>query len=395
MQDRMAYQGRQPDQLNLLLLSGDQGWISAVRAAAAQLGVGSLAIAASPADAVRLLAEAGRPYSHLLLHPHSAGDLLPALIGLTAGDVGSGVTLVVLGPPEVLPEPLTPMHIRVVRGTEDGWLRKVLLPSEPSAANAGPLSEADLREALAASRIQARYQPIVRFSDQVPVGIEVLARLDHPTRGTLSPDLFIPAIERAGLARRLTEVIVQRAFDDWPGSALTALDFFIAVNVPLDVLLMPGTLDMFETRCEHAGIPASRILIELTESLPVTDIPALRAAIEGFRARGYGLALDDVAPDLRDYEALMGLSFTAVKLDKDLVRESPDSTMAQAFLEDAILAARAADLTIIAEGVEESEIWDRMKSLGVDQAQGYLVARPLPLGAVRPWRESWLRSRGL
>ncbi len=391
----MGHQGHRPDQLNLLLLSGDQGWIGAVRAAAAELGVGNLSAATSPAEAVRLLAEAGRPYSHLLLHPTSAGDLLPALVGLTAGDVGSGVTLVVLGPPELLPEPLTPMHIKIVRDTEEGWLRKVLLPADTGAGNAAPLSEADLREALATSRIQARYQPIVRFSDQVPVGMEVLARLDHPTRGTLSPDLFVPAIERAGLARRLTEVIVGRAFDDWPGSVLTALDLFIAVNVPLDVLLMPDTLDMFEARREHAGIPASRVLIELTESLPVTDIAALRAAIEGFRARGYGLALDDVAPDLRDYQALMRLSFTALKLDKDLVRESPDSALAQAFLEHAIAAGRAANLTIIAEGVEETDMWDRMKSLGVDQAQGYLVARPLPLGAVQPWRESWLRKHGL
>jgi EAL domain-containing protein (putative c-di-GMP-specific phosphodiesterase class I) len=92
---------------------------------------------------------------------------------------------------------------------------------------------------------------------------------------------------------------------------------------------------------------------------------------------------------VRDPKALLDLQFTALKLDKNLVRDSLSSRTAHNFLTRTIESARKADLTIIAEGVEDEAIWREMQRLGVDQAQGFLVARPLPATAVPLWHRDW------
>ena len=211
------------------------------------------------------------------------------------------------------------MRVPVVRDTADGWLGRVLALEGHRAPETASLSSSDLREALAGAHIQTRYQPIVSMADRRPVGLEVLVRLHHPTLGILPPDLFVPKIEQAGLAWQLTEVVVRRAFEEWNGAALDRLSLVIALNFPLDVLLVHDALVLLEEQRQLAGIPASRIVIELTESRPVEQLQALRRAIGRLRDQGYGLAIDDVGPELRDHQALLDLKFTALKLDKDLV----------------------------------------------------------------------------
>jgi len=252
-----------------------------------------------------------------------------------------------------------------------------------------PLALVELHEALAEHRIHTRYQPIVRIADNRPVGFEVLARLEHPTRGLLPPDLFVPQIEDAGLAWPLTEAVIRRAFHDWGGGRLEAMDVWIAINFPLDVLLDPAALAWLEQARATAGIAARRLTIELTESRPVSRLAELRHATERLREIGYRLSIDDVGPDIRDHRQLLNMPFSSLKLDKDLVRESPDSASSREFLQEAVTAAHAAGLLIIAEGVEDTDIWNRMALLGVHEAQGFLIARPLPAEAVAGWFAEW------
>ena len=252
-----------------------------------------------------------------------------------------------------------------------------------------PLALVELHEALAEARIHTRYQPIVRLADSSLVGVEVLARLEHPTRGLLPPDLFVPQIEDAGLAWPLTKAVIRRAFDDWRTWRLDLMDVWVAINFPLDVMLDPAALEWLERERVAANLGAHQITIELTESRPVTHLPALRQATEHLRKLGYRLAIDDVGPDIRDHRTLLDLPFSSLKLDKDLVRDSPDSAGSRAFLLEAIAAAQAAGLLITAEGVEDLDIWNRMAALGVHEAQGFLIARPLPPGSLAAWHADW------
>jgi EAL domain-containing protein (putative c-di-GMP-specific phosphodiesterase class I) len=251
------------------------------------------------------------------------------------------------------------------------------------------VQEVDLRRALAESRIATCYQPIVRMTDRSVVGLEVLARLDHPSRGMLAPSLFIPPMEDAGLAWPLTRAVAGRAFADWGDGVLDRLELTLALNVSLDVLLSPDALTALDaTRADH-GIAAESIVLELTESRPLVELERLRAATSWLHGRGYGLAIDDVGPGVRDHSALLDLQFTSMKLDKELVQRATLDPEAGRFLAAALSAARLAGLAAVAEGVEDAETWQAMREAGPDQAQGYFIGHPMPAQDVRPWLEGW------
>ncbi len=254
----------------------------------------------------------------------------------------------------------------------------------------GPVPLTELREALAAARIRTLYQPIVRMADRMPVAVEVLARLAHPTRGIVAPDLFVPQIEDAGLALDLTEEVGRAAFADWAANRLARAHLSLGLNFPLDVLLMPAALYWLDATREAAGVPARHVTIELTESRPVSHQRELAAAVARLRRLGYRLAIDDVGPALRDHRSLLDMAFSTVKLDKGVVGEALHCPAARAFVEQAIAAAHDADMDVVAEGIATPAHWARMADLGADMAQGYLVARPLAASQVAGWQRGWV-----
>jgi EAL domain-containing protein (putative c-di-GMP-specific phosphodiesterase class I) len=227
------------------------------------------------------------------------------------------------------------------------------------------------------------------MADCRPVALEVLARLDHPERGFLTASMFVPPMEGAGLARPLTEAVVRRAFTDWGHGRLEVLDLSLALNLPLDVLLIPEMLDWLDDECAASALAPERVIIELTESQPLDRLPELAIATARLRARGYGLAIDDVGPNIRDHSPLLDLPFTVLKLDKALVQEAPYDSTTAVFLAATLRAASLAGMTVIAEGVEDSETWAHMAACGVHQAQGFLVGHPMGAAAVPAWIESW------
>lgn len=251
-----------------------------------------------------------------------------------------------------------------------------------------------LRSALTAGRVAVRYQPLVRLSDGVPVAMEVLARLDQEDGGLMEPADFVPRLEEAGLAWRLTQAVIRCCFAEWREYGLAGLGMALAVNMPLDAMLRRGAATWIERERKAAGIPAGMLILELTESLPVTDIPALREAVERLRGLGYRLAIDDVGPSARAPENLLDMPFAALKLDKDLVAETITSATARQFLERAVGAARVAGMRVVAEGIEDGATWERMRAYGVDEGQGFIIARPLGAEALPGWRRRWTGPKG-
>ncbi len=375
----------------LLLLSRSPHWTASVRREAAALHVERLLIVSDARDAVALLC-CGERFSHLLMHPPAADGLLADLIGLTAGEAESGIAIVLLGEDGAAARRLPGGgRATLVPQAGKGWLGPALAraSASPPAAEEVPLH--DLLAALAAGRLQTRYQPSVRLADGVPLAIEALARLEHPVLGTLAPDRFVPQVEAAGFASRLAELVARRAFAEWGGDALARLQLRLAVNMPLDVLMEPGATERLETWREEAGIEPGRIIIELTETHPIHHPELLLPVLQQLRAAGYRLAMDDVGPDMRDYQDLIGLPFTAMKLDKAVVQDSAASPAAWQFLQRAVAMARTAGMMVVAEGIEDPAGWARMAALGVDAGQGFLIARPLTAAAACIWHASWPR----
>ncbi len=370
--------------LNLLLVARDRDWSMAIADAVADLGPARVSTCDARGALARLSAVRPR-YSHLLVQPESADGLIEALADVTSAPAGSDTAMLILGGPAgMLP------GIGVIPSANRQAIRAALaLPQFPHAAEGGAMLPGELREALAGAMIETRYQPIVSVADGTLFAIEALARLNHPTLGTLSPDRFVPQMENAGLAAQLTELMSRQAFADLTGPFLRDLDLRVTINFPLDVLLAPIALERLEEQRAAAGLRAERVIVELTESRPVEDLDTLRVSLEWLRARGYLVAIDDVGPAVPRISPLMDLPFTAIKLDMGLVRRVEEDAEVKAFLIDLVARAHARSIAVVAEGVETVPLWQAMKDMGVDAVQGFLVARPLPVAAVPIWLKAW------
>lgn len=371
--------------VNLLLVSRSPDWVAAVNGATAALS-GSGVSACDARDALSRLAGTKTHYSHVLVDQNDADGLLNELADVAIEVVSPDTDMLVLGGSG-------PRHpfFRVIPTATPRSVLEALMANPPE-RDWPALDLPELRAALDGAMIETRYQPIIRIADRRPVGIEALVRLNHPKKGTLLPDRFVPQIEGAGLAAELTRLVSAKAFADLSGPYLSGRGLRISVNFPLDVILLPTALDGLEEQRSAAGIPASQIIIELTESRPVDDIPLLRKSLDRLRTLGYGAAIDDVGPAVPRLAPLLDLPFTSLKLDKELVQQVIDSAEVEAFLGDTIAQAKAHHLTVVAEGVETNAIWKRMKQLGADEIQGFLAARPLPVTAIPVWWDSWMES---
>ncbi len=371
----------------MLLLSEDAQWRDAVCRAARQAGVAECELASSVEDAYRRVVAQPDRYSHLLLQPSLAGSRLADLVSVTADGAEWGVELISLGETMQAPPDVTAV------AEADAVALAILLRRKRPIADALHLDLGDLVSALQDSRIENRYQPVVSLQSGELLGLEVLARLRHPVLGTLLPDLFVPPIEQAGLSPELLAAVTGRSFAElaeygrlgWSDEA----EHWIAFNVPLDLMLSPdGTAAMVD-RLAAFGLSPARIMLELTESLPVTDVPGLATAMERWRDAGFGLALDDISPLVENYVDLLDLPFTSVKLDKGTVMQAAVDPAALAFLEDVVGRSRRSGKKVIAEGIETWQSWHQMRELGVDKGQGFLVARPLPAAALPVWQRGW------
>jgi len=373
---------------SLLLIASSRRWKSAVHAAARELKGARVATCAAREAIIRLAGTAER-YSHVLVQPGSADGWLTELVGLSAAAGCSSTEMLLLAPPDP-----PPPRVGVIRSADRRSVRQALSPPPDSANVDEPgMQTSELHDALAGAMIETRYQPIVRIADRQPIALEALARLNHPTRGTLLPDNFVPQIEDAGLAAQLTDLVGARAFADMAGQ-VGELGLLVTLNFPLDVLLVPEALARLDARREEAGIAPERVVIELTESRPVDDLTALARTLEDLRRRGYRVSIDDLAPGTPCLKELLALPFTSAKLDKHVVQtaEQPDCAR---FIESVVATAHRHAKLVIAEGVEDVPTWNRIQALGADYAQGFLVARPLPAAAVIVWYEAWMHRSAL
>jgi EAL domain-containing protein (putative c-di-GMP-specific phosphodiesterase class I) len=369
--------------LDVLLVSDDPRWTASVREAVA--AEGGIVETVSARAAVARLASAGTQLSHVLVDQNGADGLLGTLTELTSDTASADVTLLLLGAPRT-PHP----GPRVIPSADRQSIAASLAVRHfPSGHNEPNLPAAELLEVVDGEMIETRYQPIVRLADREPAAVEVLARLNHPVHGAVTPDWFVPRFEDAGLSFTLTDFVSTRALADLIGPFFRGLGLPMALNYPLKVLSHPDAASRLDERRASLGLTPEQVQIELTESRPVEDFAALGHSLEHLRAMGYRISIDDVGPAVKNLPRLLELPFTGLKLDKGIVRLIGTHGPGASFAPRVIEQARARGLTVVAEGVETRDMWDMLRALGVQEAQGYFIARPLPVAAVPVWLEAW------
>ena len=369
--------------MRALLISEDPGWIVPVREAVA--AAGGVVETVTARAAIARLAGQCNDLSHILVDRRGVGDLLETFIDLTSDIASPDIVLLVLDPGG--PEPDGPRTI--LTPSRRSVAAALAVPHVRSEGNEPILPAAELIRVMDGEFIRPRYQPIVRMADRTVAAVEVLARLNHPVHGPVTPDWFVPKIEDSGLAFSLTDLMSTHAFSDQGGPHFRGLGLAVAVNYPLKVLSHPLAAISLDRKRAALGLTPDQVIVELTESRPVEDFATLGRSLEALRKLGYRISIDDVGPAIKNIERLLTLPFTGLKLDKSIVRMLGSLGPGASLAPRAIEQAHARGLNVVAEGVETQDIWNRLLSLGVQEAQGFMIARPMPAAAVPLWWDHW------
>ena len=238
--------------------------------------------------------------------------------------------------------------------------------------------EAALRDAVREDRIRVHYQPIVDLGTGRVDGFEALARWNHPTLGSVRPDVFIAAAERIGLIRQLGIQILERAH--LGGRMLAdAAGEPISLGVNLSALQVTDSELHDRVTAKHREHEQVRLVLELTEGMLLGDDPSTLASLHSLRGSGVRLAIDDFGVGYSSVGYLHRLPVDILKLDKLFVSELHDPR-SHALVQGVVAMARAMDLSVITEGVEDWHSAVSVRDLGCDLAQGYVFSRPLHLG---------------
>lgn len=243
--------------------------------------------------------------------------------------------------------------------------------------------EAQLRDALGTGTLEVRYQPIYDIAARRVTGYEALVRWALEGRGPVSPAEFIQLAEETSLIVPVGEYVLDRvvgvlqALRDAGADPLPS----IAVNLSARQLVEPGMARQIVARAERSRLPAGVLKLEVTESR-MLDYAPVAAVMAHCREHGLPFALDDFGTGYSNLTHLHKLDFEFIKVDQAFARHMFDSPRAMKMVEAIVAMAHALDAKVICEGVETREQLARLRELGVEYAQGYLIGQAAPAGAV-------------
>ncbi|MEV6114309.1 bifunctional diguanylate cyclase/phosphodiesterase [Streptomyces sp. NPDC052109] len=247
----------------------------------------------------------------------------------------------------------------------------------------------DLRRALDAHEVQLHYQPKVRFDGQV-AGLEALVRWVHPERGKVPPDEFIAIAESSGLMPHLTEYVLETALGQVAKWRAQGLRVPVAVNVSPRDVHTPGFAGSVAARLARHGVPPGALQLEITEHVLLEDPQRAADTLAGLTGHGVKMSLDDFGTGYSSLVNLRRLPVSELKIDRSFVaRLAVDAEDAE-IVRCTVDLAHSLGLLVVAEGVEDDETWERLRDLGCDAVQGWLVAAAMPPEETT----AWLRARG-
>jgi EAL domain-containing protein (putative c-di-GMP-specific phosphodiesterase class I) len=251
----------------------------------------------------------------------------------------------------------------------------------------------ELRIALVEDQLVVHLQPQVALDGGRVVGAEALVRWQHPVRGLLSPADLLPAAEQAGLLRPLTDTVLELALTAvaswWPHREVSISVNLSAANVTdLD---LPAKVS---AALQRHGLPPAALTLELVEDTLMADPERGRAVLGELRRLGLRTSIDDYGTGYSSLAYLRTLPADELKLDLSLTADVATDRRAAAIVKHTVALAHDLGLSMVAEGVEDLETADALTALGCDVAQGYGIARPMPVADFLGWLESPVWSAG-
>jgi EAL domain-containing protein (putative c-di-GMP-specific phosphodiesterase class I) len=247
------------------------------------------------------------------------------------------------------------------------------------------ITPAELEVAIRRDELDTYFQPKVDIASGRVVGIEALARWNHPHKGLIKPDSFIPMAEDHGLIGKLSDVVCIKALEYAARLKTNGLPLNIAINLSVDSLSDLDWPEKISATLQKYGLEPSNISFEITESRLMEHLSVALDILSRLSLKRFNLSIDDFGTGYSSMEQLQRIPFSEFKIDRAFVHGAAREASAQAILESSILLAKKLNMKVVAEGVENKEDWDLVARLGCDQVQGYYVARPMPFAQLLKW----------
>ncbi|GAB7081445.1 EAL domain-containing protein [Megalodesulfovibrio paquesii] len=301
---------------------------------------------------------------------------LRSSIGIVYGDTGCTC------PEQILRDAETALRWAKTHG-DDGY--KVFHATMHKQAMAQLEMETDIRKGLERNEFYLNYQPIVSLDTNLVVGMEALLRWTHPHRGVISPMQFIPVAEESGLIVPLGERVLELALAQAVRvrEILGEQPFYVSVNLSPRQLVQKELTQMVRRALEQAGLPASVLKLEVTESLVMDNPAQARAILKELQSLGCRLAIDDFGTGYSSLSHLCQYPFDTLKIDRSFVSLLEESNLRHEGIVQAILhMAQSLEMHVVAEGIETPEQIETLTRLGCRTGQGYYFATPMDAAAL-------------
>ncbi len=245
--------------------------------------------------------------------------------------------------------------------------------------------DTNLRKALEEQQFVLHYQPLVDAATGEIQSVEALIRWQSPDRGLVGPGEFIRHAEESGLIGPLGRWVMGEAAKQAMKWQAMGLDLRVSINVSARQLSDVNVANHFGEICDGAGLKPGLLDIELTESCFIEDEGRVLKLMEQFRKLGARIYLDDFGTGYSSLAQLARLPFDVIKLDRSFVTGIDSDASAQALVSSVVTLARALGFSVVAEGVETTAQAAFIRQTGIQWAQGYLYARPMPAQDLEAW----------
>jgi len=237
--------------------------------------------------------------------------------------------------------------------------------------------EFDLRSALTGDQYRLVYQPIYELDDLTVIGVEALLRWDHPVRGMVGPDEFIPVLEQTGQIREVGRWVLQHACHQMAAWHSRGDTLDLSVNVSARQLDHDTITEDIGDALRASGLPASSLIIEVTETALMHNVVATARRLHAIKALGVRIAVDDFGTGYSSLAYLQQFPVDCIKIDRAFTSAVTTSPESRALIGTLVQLGKDLGLATLAEGVETTEEMDILRGAEVNQAQGFLMARPL------------------
>jgi diguanylate cyclase (GGDEF)-like protein/PAS domain S-box-containing protein len=243
----------------------------------------------------------------------------------------------------------------------------------------------ELRRAIDRRELELYYQPKAQLASGTVESVEALLRWNHPTRGLVGPDEFIPLAQQTGLIKPLTLYVLDEALRQCRAWQRAGMTLGVAVNLSVRNLLDADFPDQVKDLLKKWRVEPPLLELEITESTMLSDPVRTKRVLDKLSAMGVALSIDDFGTGYSSLAYLSQLPVNEIKIDRSFVMNMADSDNDAVIVRSTIDLARNLGLHVVAEGVETEQAWDRLSELGCTLAQGYYLSRPVPAAELTQW----------